>query len=294
MALVRATLSESDRRFIVGCSGGCCNKCKTQVFRENEFAEKARIGDDAHIWAYSENGPRGSAPGAPADRNARKNIILLCKNCHAEVDQQPTKFTTAVLTTMREAHYAWVDSCLGQTQAQKPRFHYVLYLNVPRVDMYAVANSIPLPRFDFGNAQRFHDLGMGAGRVMAGYTQILNAEDMYAHQVGEKDDISRLQVGQYCFVESMNFRTIAIGTGGEPQVAWASDESIIYRRFADWRLICLIDPKWITTSTAGSTLRSGWARLCGVVRINRIDAEARKVYASPLFLAQSGGLLSAY
>lgn len=152
MALARAALSEADRRFVIGRSGGCCNRCKRQVFRENEFAEKARIGDDAHICAYSKDGPRGSAPDAPADRNARENIILLCKNCHAEVDQQPMKFTPTVLTLMRDEHYEWLEMCLGQAPVQKPRFHYILYINVPRVDMYAVANSLPLPRLDFGTA----------------------------------------------------------------------------------------------------------------------------------------------
>jgi hypothetical protein len=294
MVLARAALSEPDRRFIIGRSGGCCNKCRRQVFRENEFAERARIGDDAHIWAYSEEGPRGSAPGAPADRNARENIILLCKNCHAEVDQQPMKFTAMVLTAMREEHYGWVEKCLGHAPILKPRFHYTLYINVPRVDMYAVANSLPLPRLDFGTAQCFRDLGFAAGQVMAGYTHILNSEEMYARQVWEKDDISRLETGQYCFIEPANFRTVAIGKGGDLQTAWASNKSIIYRRFADWTLICLIDPRWITTSTAGSTLRSGQAQLCGVVRINRIDAEAHRVFASPLFLAQSGGSTDAY
>lgn len=292
MALARAALSESDRRFIIGRSGGCCNKCRTPVFLDNAFAEKARIGDDAHIWAYSEEGPRGGAAGAPLDRNARENIILLCKNCHAEVDQQPMKFTPSVLTAMREAHYAWVEGCLGQTPVQKPRFHYTLYLNVPRLDMYAVANSMPLPPLPpggFGTAQRFDELGFNAGRVMAAYTHVLNAEDLYAHPLGETADISQLEVGRHCFIEPVNFRTVAVDRGRDLQVAWAKDESIIYRCFADWTLICLIDPRWITTSTAGSTLRAGHARLCGVVRINRTDAEARKVYASPLFLAQPGG-----
>lgn len=294
MALGRVALREADRRFIIGRSGGCCNKCKKQVFRENEFAEKARIGDDAHIWAYSEEGPRGSAPGALADRNALENIVLLCKNCHAEVDQQPMQFGPAVLTTMREDHYAWVDGCLGQVQVQKPRFHYILYVNVPRVDLYAVANSLPLPQLAFGTAQRFRDLGFNAGRVMASYTAILNNEDMYAHQIRERDDISRLNVGQYCFIDPVNFRTVAIDKGSDLQTAWASDRSIIYRNFADWTLACLIDPRWITTSTAGSTLGSGSAQLCGMVRINRIDVVTRKVYASPLFLAQPGGLACAY
>lgn len=105
VALVRSRISEKDRRFIIGRSAGCCNKCKMRVFVENEFGEQARLGDDAHVWAYSPDGPRGQDEGAPADPNDRRNIILLCKNCHTEVDSQPCKFTTDVLTAMRETHY---------------------------------------------------------------------------------------------------------------------------------------------------------------------------------------------
>jgi hypothetical protein len=286
MALARATLSEPDRRFIVARSAGCCNKCRRQVFVDNEFGEKARLGDDAHIWAYSADGPRGGFPGAPANRNERENIILLCKTCHAEVDQQPKKFTPVVLGEMRELHYAWVQACLGGVLFDKPRFHYILYLNVPRVDMYAVSNSIALRPFEFGKAKRFRDLGFEAGRVMATYTHVLNSEGMYARPIKTDSDISGLEVGQYCFVEPLNFRTVAISDGGDPRSAWSSDKSVVYARFSDWKLICQIDPKWITTSTAGSTLSSGQARLCGVIRINQINTEAMKVYASPLFLAQ--------
>ncbi|MBJ7486666.1 hypothetical protein [Brevundimonas sp.] len=288
VTLTRVSLSQPDRRFIIGRSAGCCNKCRIQVFRENEFAEKARLGDDAHIRAYSDDGPRGGENPVTGELNGRANIILLCKNCHSEIDQHPLKFTVSVLTAMREDHYAWADERLGHTQVRKPKFHYILYLNTPRVDMYAVANSLSLPQFDFGSANRFRDLGFEAGRVMASYTSILNSEDLYASQVAEVDDISGLEVGQYCFLEPMNFRTVAVKEGADLEAAWASDKSIIYRRFGDWTLICLIDPRWITTSTAGSTLRSGQAQLCGVFRINRTDPETRKAYASPLFIAQKG------
>lgn len=294
MPLMRSTLSESDRRFIIGRSGGCCNKCRVQVFIENEFSERARIGDDAHIWAYSEDGPRGNAHGAPENRNERKNIILLCKNCHSEIDQQTKKYPPDVLTEMRNKHYEWVELCLSGSIAQKPRFHYIAYLNVSRVDMYAVASSIPLPKVDFGSARCFSDLGFAAGRIMASYTHVLNSEEIYSHKISKDDNISILDSGQYIFIEPMNFRTSSIGSRENLEAAWDSERSIIYRIFGDWKLICQIDPMWITTSTAGSTLRSGQAKLCGVMRVARVDAEACKVYTSPLFLAQPGGTLDAY
>ena len=46
MALARAALSQSDRRHVIGRSGGCCNLCRIPVFLDNAFGEKARIGDD--------------------------------------------------------------------------------------------------------------------------------------------------------------------------------------------------------------------------------------------------------
>lgn len=285
MKLYRSKLSEPERRFIIASSGGCCNKCRTQVFRENEFGEKARLGDDAHIWAYSEDGPRGDAEGAPKNRNISKNIILLCKNCHTEVDQQTKYFTPKRLIEMREEHYYWVNSCLGGVVAQKPKFHYLLYLNLPRVDMYAVSNSIALPNITLENAGSFRELGINAGRIMSSYTNILDSEQLNAHNISLDSNISCLKKGQYCFLGSVNFRTLGIGNFENIEAAWESDRSIIYRKFLDWKLICQIDPKWITTSTASSTLRSGQARLCGTIRINKINTSEKKIIASPLFLA---------
>ena len=286
MGLQRVALSEKDRRFIIGRSAGRCNKCKQSVFIESEFGERARLGDDAHIYAYSTGGPRGDAHGAPGNPNDISNIILLCKNCHAEVDQQPRQYPPDALTRLREEHYAWADDRLGEQKVLKPRFRYLLYLNLIRTDMYAVANSIAPPVIDVGSAEGFSDLGMGAGRIMAQYTEILNTEDMYARQIAETADLGNLEVGQYCFVDAANFRTVGIGKSRSPESAWRSGKSIIYRRYGDWQLICLIDPRWATTTTARVTLESGHARLSGVIRINRIDTEEQSIYASPLFLAQ--------
>jgi hypothetical protein len=152
--------------------------------------------------------------------------------------------------------------------------------------MYAVTNSLLVPRMHFGTAQSFRDLGFGAGQVMANYTRILNDESIHAFRAETAADIAGLEVGQHCFVGPANFRTVAIGRSSDLQSAWAKNESVIYREFSEWTLTCLIDPRWITTSTAGSTLKSGSARLCGVVRVNRIDVDTRVAYASPLFLAQ--------
>jgi hypothetical protein len=294
MSLDRAKLSESTRRFVIARSGGCCNKCRTSVFLENDFGEKARIGDDAHIYSYSDQAARGQDTGAPVDRNITDNIILLCKNCHAQVDQQPKEFRAQRLSEIRENHYSWVRFCLGRGQIEKPRFHYLLYLNVARLDMYAAANAFLPPRFPFGDAKCLRELGLAAGQLMATYTHIFNIEDLYAHTINDETGIDSVQEGMYCFVGPSAFRTVKVGQTGDLQAGWKSGASSIYRKMADWTLICLIDPKWITTTTAFVGLSSGHARLCGVLRISSVDLQLRKVYSSPLFLAQPDGARSVF
>lgn len=160
MPNTRNRINESDRRHIIGRSGGRCNKCRREVFVSNEFGETARLGDDAHIVGHSIAGPRGLSDASLLDRRSLPNLILLCKTCHSEVDQQPQKYTVEALNQMREDHYCWVESCLGTRIHKRPRFHYLSYINIPRVEMYAVVNSIAFPTLHFGGATSIRDLGL--------------------------------------------------------------------------------------------------------------------------------------
>lgn len=289
MSKTRAQPTEATRRFIIAKSAGKCNICKLDLFNENCFSERARLGDDAHIIAASNIGPRGNPARKREDLNQKDNLILLCKNCHAKVDQQVKEYPEEKLLQYRSEHYAWVDRCLGSELSNRPKFHYLSYINVPRADMYAAANFIPLPSFDFGNAQTFRDLGFDAGRIMAAYTQVLNQEELYANELDRSTKIGELEVGSYWFSPPANFRSKKISNEPNPIHAWEKQESIIYRKFGDWKLLCLIDPKWITTSTSYSTMSSGTMKFTGIVNIKEIDTLNKTVIASPLFLGAPDG-----
>ncbi|WP_158569415.1 hypothetical protein [Pseudotabrizicola alkalilacus] len=138
--------TEADRRHLIGMSGGCCNICRLRLFVEGQFGEQARLGDDAHIIAASNAGPRGNDAVSSALKAAAKNLILLCKVCHSKVDQQPIEYSCDRLLEIRNEHYRWVELSLGSIIIEKPKFHYLSYINIPRADMYAVVNSIALPR----------------------------------------------------------------------------------------------------------------------------------------------------
>lgn len=286
MAILRIDLSEPDRRHIIARSGGRCNKCRIPLFLENDFGEKARLGDDAHIVAASEDGPRGESGLNAKDRASSRNVLLLCKNCHAEADQQPKKYTVATLLRMRDDHYAWADQCMSGIIIKRPRFHYLSYINVPRADMYAAATSIMLPQLSFGSARSIRDMGIDAGRLMAGYVGVLNREDLYANEFIDETQLADLSVGSYWFSDEAVFRSKKVRDGdiADLPTAWRKQECVIYRQFKDWRLICMIDPRWMTTTTASVMLSSGILKTMALVHINSLDHEKRLAWASPIFL----------
>lgn len=286
MTLHRHKISEADRRHIIARSGGCCNKCRKLLFLENEFGEKARLGDDAHIVAASEDGPRGTSKLNTQERAESQNVMLLCRNCHAEIDQQPMQFSVDTLALMRRDHYNWIEDCLGGVVKDRPPFHYLSYINIPRADMYAAANSIFLPRPDLGTAASIRDLGIGSGRLMAGYVNVLNHDDLYANELRDATALADLKVGEYWYSPEATFRSKKVSdqyTNAVPK-AWKKHECVIYRKFDGWRLICMIDPRWMTTSTASVILSSGIFKSIALVHIVSVDSKAGLVLASPIFL----------
>lgn len=209
--------------------------------------------------------------------------MLLCKTCHSEIDQQPHKFSENVLLKIREEHYCWVEERLGST-VTRPRFHYLSYINIPRADMYASVQSIALPNVNLEGVETIRQLGINAGRLMAQYTSVLNVEELYANVLTDETPFEEISEGGYWFVDEVLFRTKQIAGYENLPEAWSKEESIIYRDFSTWRLVCLIDPRWITTTTTLLGFQSGSYKLAGLLHINRVEAETGRVIASPLFL----------
>lgn len=80
---------------------------------QTESDSHARIGQAAHIIAYSNDGPRPKPDDFPAtDINRYENLILLCANHHLEVDAQPHKYTVAYLRELKAAHESWISERL--------------------------------------------------------------------------------------------------------------------------------------------------------------------------------------
>lgn len=68
------------------------------------------IGVGAHIRAASPGGPRYDAGMTPAERRGAQNGIWLCSNHAKQIDDDPTRYTVAVLEQLKAAHEAEVSA----------------------------------------------------------------------------------------------------------------------------------------------------------------------------------------
>lgn len=100
-----------------GNAASMCSLCKIVLSVEPTPTDRhAVIGDVAHIVASSPDGPRGRG-GPRDDIDGYDNLILLCKNDHKIVDDQPDAYTVERLRAQRRAHEDWVRALRRQVLA---------------------------------------------------------------------------------------------------------------------------------------------------------------------------------
>ena len=96
-----------------GRAAGRCSfpDCRVEVFFEEEASNPTLIGENCHVVAEKDDGPRGD-PNFPVDqRNSYSNLILLCRNHHKVIDDLENGakgFPVEKLRDMKLAHEAWV------------------------------------------------------------------------------------------------------------------------------------------------------------------------------------------
>lgn len=100
---------------LFGRSAGHCASptCRRQLVLPPSGADPTVVvGERAHIWAFSDRGPRPNASLTAEERNAYENLILLCGHCHSTVDRQPASHSVALLQSWKFQHETWVETCL--------------------------------------------------------------------------------------------------------------------------------------------------------------------------------------
>ncbi len=88
--------------------------CKKELYKRKDGDDRiANIGERAHIFSHSTFGPRPNPDGFTEDTNKYENLILLCRNHHAEVDQQPNSHSVTVLRNWKTDHETWIADRLA-------------------------------------------------------------------------------------------------------------------------------------------------------------------------------------
>lgn len=104
-----------DHKMLWGRSGGRCafKDCRISLARLSDIGFASVIGEEAHIVARSEDGPRGQSPLSLVERDSYSNLILLCPTHHALIDKIPAgpeTYPVSVLLDMKKAHESWATS----------------------------------------------------------------------------------------------------------------------------------------------------------------------------------------
>lgn len=110
LGCLAVAVSERVRKIVWVQAGGRCAVCQRQVLTPGTEADDPSIfGEEAHIVARSPGGPR--AGGLDNDQlDGHENLILLCREHHKQVDDQPNRYTVERLRQIKQKHTEWVAS----------------------------------------------------------------------------------------------------------------------------------------------------------------------------------------
>jgi len=88
--------------------------CRLELHEsETETDDPTLIGENCHIVAESDDGPRADKTMSLDRRNSYANLILLCRNHHKIIDAQEGEYTVERLNRMKSEHETWVSEQLG-------------------------------------------------------------------------------------------------------------------------------------------------------------------------------------
>lgn len=182
----------SDRtlKILWGRAAGRCAmpECRIEVLLDDSDHDPIIvIGDVAHVEASSDAGPRGNQGGTILGRDEYDNLVLLCKNCHAKIDGQKTKFTVSKIQSIKAAHEAWVRSSLPERGLNRTGWTVVLLQGEHPIDLAQAACALE-PDFTEGdprtievsrsreNWPELHD------RIASSVRAVLDQRDMFSRR----------------------------------------------------------------------------------------------------------------
>lgn len=116
-------ISLKTHKILWGRSGNKCAICQNELIVDssNSTEDPSIVGEEPHIIARKETFTRGDFDSTTQEqRDHYSNLILLCRNHHKQIDDQPEVFTVKRLHEIKSEHEAKVRS--GWTKANLDTF----------------------------------------------------------------------------------------------------------------------------------------------------------------------------
>lgn len=129
------------RLFLFVRAGGRCefDGCNRYLLEHHLTKTDGVFAQMAHIWAFSDRGPRGRQRHGGKSVHAHPNLMLLCSECHKLVDDHPEQYTAEVLRKHKKAH----EDRVFMLTDTKPDRHTVAFVLKARVGGRTVSLSLP-------------------------------------------------------------------------------------------------------------------------------------------------------
>lgn len=269
-----------DVKLLWGKAGGRCSfpECR------KELSEKTIVlGEQGHIIAKNEDGPRGKGSLHRDVRDKYENMILLCTEHHTLIDKDPGQYSVDSLIEMKKDHEQWVSQRLSVGTPWSLKLSQVHYLNIPRLSiLFALHGHALNSNLDIEVTGDLNSLGgMPLIRIMSGFTQLINElEPSTIELMKIKSPDDRLIGSVVGFDE--NFRTKNYTYDFKALTGDIERDPYIYKKANGLKWVLQIDPKWITTSTSQVAFRSGTARFAGLAIVKSI--KENEILCTPLVL----------
>jgi hypothetical protein len=121
---------EIERELWARAAGRCqFDGCNRPVFKSPVTQEKVNISEKAHIYSFSETGPRGWGPLVANKKqlNEVANLMLVCHDCHKTIDQdeEGERYSAELLIKWKDEHEKRIAIVTGVAPTKKS--HVILY-----------------------------------------------------------------------------------------------------------------------------------------------------------------------
>jgi len=112
-----------------GRAAGRCqfSGCNRPLWKSPVTQEAVNLAERAHIYAASEDGPRGLIDIEPKSLNSLCNLMLVCHDCHKKIDADKDggRYPDQLLLAWKAEHEARIERVAGIDPSK--RSHLVLY-----------------------------------------------------------------------------------------------------------------------------------------------------------------------